>query len=106
MPHQARILSVVVAYPKDVEAEVQRIPKVLDELNRSVAADRGLFLHMLHWKTDAYPGFHSEGPPGVIDSCLHIEDCDILVYRFTKTLPFRFVCHHTESWQVNLDGPN
>src|ERR1017187_1896858 len=29
-----------------------------------------------------------------------------LVYRFNKTFPFRFGCRYTESWQVNLDGPN
>src|SRR5262245_55213204 len=33
---------------------------------------------------DTYPGFHPEGPQGLIDSILHIEDCDVLLGIFWK----------------------
>jgi hypothetical protein len=36
------------------------------------------------WETDAYPGFHPEGPQGLIEKILRIEDCDILIGIFWK----------------------
>jgi hypothetical protein len=36
------------------------------------------------WDTDAYPGFHPEGPQGLIDACLAIEDCDVFIGVFWK----------------------
>ena len=81
---QKRILRVVVASPSDVQAERDLLPGVLDELNRSVAAERGLLLELHRWETDAYPGFHPEGPQGLIDPVLKVEDCDILIGIFWK----------------------
>ncbi|MGH7597154.1 MAG: SUMF1/EgtB/PvdO family nonheme iron enzyme, partial [bacterium] len=57
---------------------------VIAELNRGVAHERHVVLELSHWKTDAYPGFHPEGPQGVIDPILKIEDCDILLAIFWK----------------------
>ena len=57
---------------------------VIKELNRGVAADRNLLLELSRWETDAYPGFHAEGPQGLIDPILKIEDCDILLGIFWK----------------------
>jgi hypothetical protein len=84
MPDHAKILRVVVASPGDVPAERERVSAVLQELNKSVSADRGLRLEVVRWETDAYPGFHPDGAQGLIDPVLRIEDCDVLVGIFWK----------------------
>lgn len=82
--HQVRLLRIVVASPSDVQAERDVLPKVLAELNDGVAADRNVRLELSRWETDAFPGFHPEGPQGLIDPTLRIEDCDILIGIFWK----------------------
>jgi hypothetical protein len=79
-----KILPLVVASPGDVQAERDALPAILDELNRGIAAERNLRLELVRWETDAYPGFHPEGPQGLIDAVLHIEDCDILIGIFWR----------------------
>ena len=37
---------------------------VLEDLNRSIAADRGVRLEAVRWETGASPGFHAEGAQG------------------------------------------
>ncbi len=81
---QAHILKIVVASPGDVQAERDMIPAIVDELNKGIADERGLRLEVYRWETDAYPGFHPLGPQGQIDSCLRIEDCDLLIGIFWK----------------------
>ena len=81
---QPRLLRIVVASPGDVQAERDVIPSVIDEINRNVAADRGLHLVLTRWETDAHPGFDSKGPQGLIDSILNITDCDLLIGIFWK----------------------
>jgi hypothetical protein len=81
---QPRILRVVLASPGDVQLEREVLPSVIEEVNRGVAIDRGLHLVLLRWETDAYPGFHSEGPQGLIDPILKISDCDLLIGIFWK----------------------
>jgi hypothetical protein len=73
-----------VGSPGDVRAEREAVHRVCDELNRTAARDRGLVLEVGGWDTDAYPGFHPQGPQGLIDACLRIEDCDIFVGVFWK----------------------
>jgi len=84
MASDVRILRVLVASPGDVQAEREAVPKVVEGLNRGIAADRGLHLEVYRWETDAYPGFHAEGPQGLIDPILRIEDSDILIGIFWK----------------------
>ena len=81
---QARILKIVVASPGDVQAERDMIPAIVDELNKGIADERGVRLEVYRWETDAYPAFHPQGPQGQIDSCLRIEDCDLLIAIFWK----------------------
>ena len=81
---QPRILRIVVASPSDVNPEREVLPSVIEEVNRGVAADRGLRLELSRWETDVYPGFHSEGPQGLIDPILNITDCDLLIGIFWK----------------------
>ena len=82
--HQADILRIVVASPSDVQAERDALRTVLEELNQGIAGEHGLRLELARWETDAYPGFHPEGPQGLIDAILRIEDCDILIGIFWK----------------------
>jgi hypothetical protein len=35
-------------------------------------------------ETDTYPGFHLDGPQGLIDPILRINDCDLLIGIFWK----------------------
>jgi formylglycine-generating enzyme required for sulfatase activity len=77
-------IRIVLSSPSDVEAECRVMEGVIAELNRGVAHERHVVLELAHWKTDAYPGFHPEGPQGVIDPILKIEDCDILLAIFWK----------------------
>jgi hypothetical protein len=84
MPDYAQILRVVVASPGDVNAEREIVSAAAEELNRSISADRGLRLEVVRWETDAHPGFHADGPQGIIDPILRIEDCDVLVGIFWK----------------------
>lgn len=79
-----RTLRIVVASPADVNAERNVLPIVIDELNRGIAAERGIHVELYRWETDAYPGFHPEGPQGLIDPALNIENCDVLIGIFWK----------------------
>ena len=81
---QVRILRIVVASPSDVQPERYAVQAVADELNRGLARDRGLRLEVVRWETDAYPGFHVDGPQGLVDRILRIEDCDVLIGIFWK----------------------
>ncbi|HUT37308.1 MAG TPA: tetratricopeptide repeat protein [Planctomycetota bacterium] len=77
-----RPLRIVVASPNDVKAERDVVSAVADELNAGIAADHGVRLEVGRWETDAYPGFHADGPQGHIDPILRIEDCDLLIGIF------------------------
>jgi formylglycine-generating enzyme required for sulfatase activity len=81
---QVQIRHIVVASPGDVQAERNALATVVEELNHGIARDRRLRLELVRWETDAYPGFHPEGPQGLIDAILRIEECDILIGIFWK----------------------
>lgn len=81
---QKHTLRIVVASPGDVQAERDTLPAVIEELNRGIAAARGLSLELTRWETDSHPGFHVQGPQGLIDPILRIEDCDVLIGIFWK----------------------
>ena len=78
-----RTLRLVVASPGDVQAERDVLPSVVEEINRYIAA-RGLSLELTRWETDTHPGFHAEGPQGLIDPILRVADCDLLIGIFWK----------------------
>jgi tetratricopeptide (TPR) repeat protein len=81
---QVRVLRIVVASPGDVKPERDTVPKVVDEVNRTIARERGLHLNVDRWETDSHPGFHPQGPQGLIDPQLRIEDCDLLIGIFWR----------------------
>ena len=79
-----QILRIVLSSPGDVKEEREIMEDVIKELNCGIADDRNLRLELSRWETDAHPGFHVEGPQGLIDPILKIEDCDILLGIFWK----------------------
>jgi hypothetical protein len=96
--NQVTVLRVVVASPGDVQAERDTLSSVADELNRTVARAHNLRLEVVRWETDAYPGFHVNGPQGLIDPILRIEDSDIFIGIFWKRFgtPVRYAGSGTE----------
>ena len=81
---EVKLLRIIVASPGDVRAERDALTEVVAELNQGIALDRGLHLELIRWETDVYPGFHPDGPQGLIDAMLRIEDSDILIGIFWK----------------------
>jgi tetratricopeptide (TPR) repeat protein len=82
MPEDVKLLKIVVASPSDVQTERDLVPRVVEEVNRGVAGERGLVLKVTRWETDAFPGFHAGGPQALIDAILRIPECDIFVGIF------------------------
>jgi len=78
------LIRLVVASPADVKDERDRVKVVADELNRTFCPKHNVHLEVVRWETDSYPGFHIDGPQGLIDSVLRIEDCDCLIGIFWK----------------------
>jgi Effector-associated domain 7/NB-ARC domain len=79
------ILRIVIASPGDVQMERDILDsRVIPELNRGIANTYNLVLELGRWETDAYPGFHINGPQGLIDGILKIDECDILIGIFWK----------------------
>jgi len=78
------ILRIVVASPSDVQDERKLLDGIIEELNRGIAATMNVRLELCRWETDAFPGFHPEGPQGLIDPILKIEDCDIFLGIFGR----------------------
>ena len=57
---------------------------MVEELNRTAAADRGCQLSLWHWRFDARPGIHRDGPQAPIDELMRIEEADIVVGIFWR----------------------
>jgi tetratricopeptide (TPR) repeat protein len=83
-PELARVVRVVAVSPGDVMVERERLEKVVDELNRRLAPAHGCLLSLWRWETDAHPGLHLEGPQGLIDVAVRIEDADVVIGIFWK----------------------
>ena len=76
-------LRVVVASPSDVQEEREIVSAVAAEFDHSKFE---VHLRVIRWETDSYPGFHPEGPQGLLDPLLKIEDADIVIGIFWKRL--------------------
>jgi len=79
-----QLIRLVVASPGDVQDERDTVSRVAEELNHTFCPEHNVRLEVVRWETDSYPGFHTDGPQGLIDSLLRIEDCDCLVGIFWK----------------------
>jgi hypothetical protein len=67
-----------------VQAERDRLRPIIDELNEGTAALAGLRLSLFRWETDTYPGFHLEGPQGIVDDIMCVDQCDLMIGIFWK----------------------
>jgi hypothetical protein len=83
MPRHVKILRVVLASPGDVQSERKKVVDVVDSLNRHYLANTNWRFEISRWE-DAFPGFNSDGPQGLIDEYLQIKDCDLLICIFWK----------------------
>jgi tetratricopeptide (TPR) repeat protein len=84
MSEQAQRVRIVLVSPGDVAKERAAVQAVVEELNRTVAADRALVLSLWRWETDAHPAMSFDGPQGVIDELMDIEHADFVVGVFWK----------------------
>ncbi|MGC2697517.1 MAG: hypothetical protein WA738_17150 [Candidatus Angelobacter sp.] len=82
MAQTAKIIKAVLVSPSDVQAEWKHVGRAVEDVESILARSRGYALELYHWKTDAYPGWHPEGPQGLIDTVLQIEECDVLIGIF------------------------
>lgn len=58
--------------------------RVVEETNRNLSRPLGFTLELWRWETDSFPGFHPEGPQGLIDDLMDIADSDLVVGIFWK----------------------
>jgi hypothetical protein len=79
-----RVVKVIVVSPGDVKPERDALEKVVKNLNNLFATYLGLQIETFRWETDSYPGFHVDGPQGLIDELMNIEKSDIVVGIFWK----------------------
>ena len=88
LPHcmeNRRTLRIVLASPGDVTAERDVVRRVVAELDGNCRdMDPPLAWELWRWETDAYPGLHLEGPQGIIDERLRIDQSDVLVGIFRR----------------------
>ncbi|MCP5102330.1 MAG: DUF4062 domain-containing protein [bacterium] len=67
------VLRVFAASPGDVAEERKRLKEVIDELNHSIAEDKGLMLKYVGWETDTWPDFGKD-PQDVINKEIDLYD--------------------------------
>ena len=84
VPEHVRLVRVVAVSPGDVHAERKLLAAVIEELDRRLAPQHGCRLELWRWETDAYPGLHLDGPQGLIDDLMRIDDADLVVGIFWK----------------------
>jgi hypothetical protein len=84
MPREVTTLRIVVASPSDVQEERRAVQQVATELNNGLGSEFNVLLTVSRWETHAFPGFHRDGPQGLIDEILSIPDCDIFIGIFWK----------------------
>ena len=76
MPRDARVFSVLLACPADVQEEAGLVRKAVEEVNLSMASLQGAKLEVVDWQTHASPGIGSDAQD-VINR--QLPDCDIFL---------------------------
>jgi tetratricopeptide (TPR) repeat protein len=79
MRHDEDRIRVVLVSPADVAEERAAAKRVIDELNRGNARND---LTLWRWETDARAGLHLDGPQGLIDELMSIQDADLVIGVF------------------------
>jgi hypothetical protein len=70
---------VILIGPDDVESELETIKMVVGQANHLVLRER---LNLWHWRTDAMPGMHEDGPQGLTGQRMRISDADLVIAVF------------------------
>ncbi len=78
------LVRVVVVSPGDVPKERDLVALVVDGLNRQIAPAHGCHLSLWRWEEDARSGLHLDGPQGLIDERMQIEESDVVVGMLWK----------------------
>lgn len=81
---QRTALRVVIVSPSDVASERDSASRVIAETSRILALQKNAYLECWRWEVDSHPGFHAEGPQGLIDDLMQIQDADLVVGIFWK----------------------
>lgn len=79
------------AFPSDVKAERDRLPKIVDKVNRtfdnfSTVSQTRVVLTLHAWDTDAYPGLNINGPQAQAYLGIRLEQCDFLIVILWRKL--------------------
>ncbi|MGE3536554.1 MAG: SUMF1/EgtB/PvdO family nonheme iron enzyme [Candidatus Tectimicrobiota bacterium] len=81
---QIELLRIVVASPSDVQAEREAVDEIVQELNRTIAAQHAFRCEVSRWEVDGAPGMHPAGPSGLIEPVLDLEHCALVLGIFWK----------------------
>lgn len=83
MPSPKNCFKIILISPSDLEREKKAIRKIIDETN-NIFKDSDQLLLLYSWDTDVSASYNLEGPQGVVDKDLKIEDSDIVIVLFNK----------------------
>ena len=86
VPTSHEILRIVLVSPSDVTPERDQIDQLVDRLSRNVWTARGYRVEVFRWESDVYPGLHLQGPQGLIDDTMEIEEADVVIGLFGSRL--------------------
>jgi tetratricopeptide (TPR) repeat protein len=81
---QVSVYRVIVVSPSDVSEERDCIQRIADDLNRTTARASGVRLEVWRWETDSHPGFHANGPQGLIDDLMDVTSSHLVIAIFWK----------------------
>lgn len=74
-----RQASIFLASPGDVSTERQHARDVVEELNRTVGANRGIHLNVVGWETDAAPDYGADAQALINGQIARMEEHDVFV---------------------------
>jgi len=83
MTLQKNCSKIILISPSDVEKEKKVVKNIVEEIN-DIFKDSNQLLILYTWDTDVSASYDLNGPQGVIEKDLRIEDSDIVVALFYK----------------------
>src|SRR5947209_12480345 len=84
-------LRVFLASPGDVNKERKQAREVVEEINRTIAAARGVLIETVGWETHAYPSYGRDAQSLVNEQIANMDKFDLFVgimwKRFGRPTP-------------------
>lgn len=65
---QVELLKIFMASPSDVVKERRYVIEVIDEINRTIAPNKGVMLKVVRSEENVFPGYHPEGGQAVLNA--------------------------------------